>query len=152
MPFLNARGFTCVVNSPWSPGPVFSPSRLAKVRCSSWLFDGSPGKRAVGWSRSEILNTGGSQVSAAYVRKTTLGQLPCKEGSSPFSAAIFLCRRNARSNCGETGAGHQARTCKGNVISHGRIRALVVSACGASIAQSRKERMGRYGHMTLQPA
>jgi len=51
----------------------FSPSRLAKVRCSSLLFDGSPGKRAVVEAGRKVLNTGGSQVSAAYVRKTTLG-------------------------------------------------------------------------------
>ena len=51
------------------------------LRWFSWQASGR-------WSRSES-----SKFSAAYVRKTTLGQLPCKEGSSPFSAAIFLCRR-----------------------------------------------------------
>ena len=116
------------------------------LRWFSWQESGR-------WSRSESSKYGGFPGKRGLCSENYLGVTTVQGRVFTIQRRYFLMSKNARSNCGETGAGHQARTCKGNVISHmAESGALVVSACGASIAQSRKERMGRYGHMTLQPA
>ena len=116
MPFLNARGFTCVVNRPWSPGPVFSPSRLAKVRCSSWLFDGSPGKRAVVEAGRKVLNS-----ARPMFGKLPWGNYRARKGlhhSAPLFSYVeertIKLRRNRS----------RASSMQGNVISHGGIRGI----------------------------
>ena len=123
MPFLNARGFTCVVNRLGLLGPFFP--RRAWPRC-----DAAAGSSMVLLASERSLKQVGNSKYRGFPGKRGL----CSEnylGATTVQGRVFTIQRryflmskNARSNCGETGAGHQARTCKGNVTSHGRIRGI----------------------------
>ena len=83
------------------------------LRWFSWQASGR-------WSRSESSKYGGFPGKRGLCSENYLGATTVQGRVFTIQRRYFLLSKNARSHCGETGAGHQARTCKGNVIDDSR--------------------------------